>query len=61
MLYDDFMTECKIFQREIMSRRLADAEPLSCIVLMKDPFTDRRVQIVGEVLDYDEQEQMFVV
>ena len=44
-----------------MSRRLADAEPLSCIVLMKDAETEKRMQCVGEVLDYNEHEQMFIV
>ena len=60
MLYDDFKTECRIFKREIMSRRLAEAPPMNCLVLMKDD-TEKRVQCTGQVLDYDEQEQMFII
>ena len=60
MLYDDFKGECKIFQQAILSRRLAGAPPLSCVVLMKDG-SDGRLRCVGNVLGYNEQEQMFIV
>ena len=60
MLYDDFMTECKIIHKAIQTRRKAEVDPLSCVVLMKDD-NDQRVQYTGEVLDYLEDVQMFIV
>ena len=36
VLFDDFTTECQIISKAIRTRRLAEAEPLTCVVLMKD-------------------------
>ena len=60
MLFDDFQTEAQIIKRIIVERRWSQQEPLKCIVLMKSE-NDKRVSKKGEVLDYLENDQMFIV
>ena len=39
---------------------MENLEPILCMVTMKDEY-DKRMQEVGEVLDYDYRMQMFIV
>lgn len=53
-IFDEFENECQVIQKEIIRRRIENLEPVLCIVTMKDEY-EKRVQEIGEVLDYDRQ------
>ena len=59
-IFDDYTSECLAIQEEILRRRVDKVKPITCIVTMKDEF-DKRIQETGEVLDYEERYQMFIV
>ena len=59
-IFDDYESECQVIQKEIYRRRTENLEPVCGNVIMKDEY-EKRVQEVGEVLDYDRQTQMFIV
>ena len=60
VVFDDFIDESDMIQEELLRRRLEQQSKVLVTITFKDE-SEKRVQDIGTLLDYDQTRQMFIV